>query len=219
MGWKDSGKPTGKQSLRSVSDKIVQPPMVMAAYGPKHLRNPDVFGVLRWNARHEGPCPSVVFLVAFLCLIANRAPADETPVGIYNPLHQYDTRTVDNRFSRFLSAWDAGHKPEIDISGDLAFLRSLLNELDVPVSSQMLVFTATSLQKGLISARNPRALYFNDDTYVGFAPRGRIEGISLDSELGGIFYIFDRLQPGRRPQVHRAFDCMNCHAPRHMENI
>ena len=73
----------------------------------------------------------------------------------------------------------------------------------MPVSSQMLVFTATSLQKGLISARNPRALYFNDDTYVGFVPRGRIEVISLDPELGGIFYIFDRLQPGRRPQVRR----------------
>jgi hypothetical protein len=147
------------------------------------------------------------------------ARAEEARLGIYNPLHEYNTRAVDDRFSRFLSAWDAGRKPEIETNDDLAFLRSLLKELEVPVSSQMLVFTATSLQKGLISARNPRALYFNDDTYVGFVPRGRVEVISLDPELGGIFYIFDRLQPGRRPQVHRAFDCMNCHAPRHMENI
>jgi len=193
--------------------------MVMAAYGPKHPRNAGTFGVPRWNARHVWPCPAVVCLLTLISLIADRAPADETRLGIYNPLHGYDTRAVDNRFSRFLAAWDDGKKPEIDTSDDLAFLRSLLKELDVPVSSQMLVFTATSLQKGLISARNPRALYFNNDTYVGFVPRGRIEVISLDPELGSIFYLFDRLQPGRRPQVRRSTECMNCHAPRHMENI
>lgn len=193
--------------------------MVMAAYGPKHPRNSCDLGVLRWVAWHVSPCPSVVLLLTFFCLISSSTSADETPLGIYNPLHGYDTRAVDNRFSRFHSAWAAGQKPDIDPSSDLAFLRSLLKELNVPVSSQMLVFTATSLQKGLISARNPRALYFNDDTYVGFVPRGRVEVISLDPELGSIFYIFDRLQPGHRPQVRRSSECMNCHAPRHMENI
>jgi hypothetical protein len=165
----------------------------------------------------------VVFLFALLLVIATSATssvtADERRLGIYNPLHAYDTRAANDRFARFLSAWEAGQTPDIDTSDDLAFLRSLLKELNVPVSSQMMVFTATSLQKGLISARNPRALYFNDDTYVGFVPRGRIEVISLDPELGSIFYIFDRLQPGRRPQVRRSSECMNCHAPRHMENI
>jgi hypothetical protein len=139
-------------------------------------------------------------------------------LGIYNPLHGYDTRPVHDRFTRFLNDWEAG-KAELDASGDQAFLRSLLKQLEVPVSSQMLVFTATSLQKGLISARNPRAIYFNDDTYVGFVPRGRIEVISLDPTLGSIFYIFDRLQPGRQPYVRRSTECMNCHSPRHMEHI
>jgi len=161
----------------------------------------------------------VVLLFLSWCFPSGVIQAEEARLGIYNPLHEYETRPVDNRFSRFLAAWDAGHEQDIDTSTDLAFLRSLLKELDVPASSQMLVFTATSLQKGLISARNPRALYFNDDTYVGFVPRGRIEVISLDPELGSIFYIFDRLQPGRRPQVRRSSECMNCHAPRHMENI
>jgi hypothetical protein len=193
--------------------------MYMAAHRFEAARDFTKWGVFGPLIRGGKSCSSVVllFIVCFLSFFAARA--EEARLGIYNPRHEYNTRAVDDRFSRFLSAWDAGQKPEIDTSGDLAFLHSLLNELEVPISSQMLVFTATSLQKGLISARNPRALYFNDDTYVGFVPRGRIEVISLDSELGGIFYIFDRLQPGRRPQVHRAFDCMNCHAPRHMENI
>jgi hypothetical protein len=152
-------------------------------------------------------------------LAASGAETAPARLGIYNPLHKYETRAPDDRFSRFLKDWDQGKSNSIDLGGDLQFLRSLLNELEVPVSSQMLVFTATSLQKGLISARNPRALYFNDDTYVGYVPRGRIEVISLDPQLGGIFYIFDRLQPGRRPVVRRSSDCMNCHAPRHMDNI
>lgn len=169
------------------------------------------------------PCSAVVpFLFGILaatCLVTTCLAQDAAPkLGIFNPLHGYDTRPVNDRFSRLLADWEAG-KVKLDNSGDLPFLESLLKELEVPVSSQMLVFTATSLQKGLISARNPRALYFNDDTYVGFVPRGRVEVISLDPTLGSIFYIFDRLQPGRRQVVRRSADCMNCHAPRHMENI
>jgi hypothetical protein len=170
--------------------------------------------------RCASPSSAVVFLlVCIACLAATfQAKAADTRPGVYNPLHEYDTRAVNDRFSQFLTAWEAGQS-EIDLSSDLSFLRDLLQELDVPASSQMLVFTATSLQKGLISARNPRALYFNDDTYIGFVPRGRIEVISLDPQLGGIFYIFDRLQPGRRPAVRRSSECMNCHAPRHMEHV
>jgi len=170
------------------------------------------------------PCSAVVCfsLVAFLVTFcqAEDAGAEDAEVrpGIYNPVHGYNTRPVNDRFSRFLKSWEAG-EASLDTSGDLPFVGSLLEELEVPVSSQMLVFTATSLQKGLISARNPRALYFNDDTYVGFVPRGRVEVISLDPTLGSIYYIFDRLQPSRRPIVRRSTECMNCHAPRHMENI
>ena len=177
----------------------------------------------------NGPGSPFVAALAALCIglaFALAASGDElTPArpGIYNPLHGYETRDTADRFTALLRSWEEapeGRSAEtLDTSGDLPFLLSLLKELEVPVSSQMLVFTATSLQKGLISARNPRALYFNDDTYVGYVPRGRIEVISLDPELGGIFYIFDRLQPGYRPAVRRSSECMNCHAPRHLDNI
>lgn len=161
----------------------------------------------------------VTGLLATCHFVTSAAEGADSQPGIYNPIHGYDSRPVNDRFTRFLAAWESGEKPGIDTSGDLPFLRSLLKELEVPETSQMLVFTATSLQKGLISARNPRALYFNDDTYVGFVPRGRIEVISQDPTVGSVFFIFDRLQPGRRPTVRRSSDCMNCHAPRHLENI
>lgn len=191
----------------------------MAINRTEHLGNLASSTIARGFIGRLRPCSAVVFLFLAIIYLVPREAAAETKLGIYNPLHQYDTRAVQDRFSRFLPAWQAEQKSEIDTSSDLAFLRSLLKVLEVPVSSQMLVFTATSLQKGLISARNPRALYFNDDTYVGFVPRGRIEVISLDPELGSIFYIFDRLQAGRQPHVRRSTECFNCHSPRHMENI
>src|SRR5687767_3317573 len=49
-------------------------------------------------------------------------------------------------------------------------LRSVLRDLKIPVSSQVLVFSKTSLQYEFITPRTPRAIYFNDDAYVGFAP-------------------------------------------------
>jgi hypothetical protein len=107
----------------------------------------------------------------------------------------------------------------LDTSGELPLLRGLLRALEVPVSSQLLVTSATSLQKGRISPRRPRAIYFNEDTYVGFVPGGQIEVLSIDHELGGMFYLFDRLTPGKLPRMQRAENCMTCHAPRHMEDI
>ena len=78
-----------------------------------------------------------------------------------------------------------------------AFIASLLEHLDVPASSQLLVFSRTSLQTRRISGSNPRALYFNENVYVGYIPGGKVEITSLDPELGGMFYIFDIPKSGR----------------------
>jgi len=92
-------------------------------------------------------------------------------------------------------------------------LGSLLNVLKIPVSSQVLVYSATSLQLSYISVKYPRAIYFNDDVYVGHVRGGRIEVISVDPELGAIFSIFDiPLGPGQPTVVERSGRCMNCHA-------
>jgi hypothetical protein len=76
----------------------------------------------------------------------------------------------------------------------------------------MLVFSTTSLQLRLITPANPRALFFNEDVYVGYIPGGRIEVVSLDPALGGIYYIFD-IPRGAEPfRAERSNRCMNCHA-------
>src|SRR5678815_1481291 len=73
------------------------------------------------------------------------------------------------------------------------YLSSVLRELNVPASSQSLVFSKTSFQRDRISPSNPRALYFDDDTYVGYVPGGDvIELASTDPQLGTVFYTLDQ---------------------------
>lgn len=127
------------------------------------------------------------------------------------PPHRYFERTPTDRFTQLKSALESGEL-QLDRSGEKAFLLSLLRRLDVPVSSQMLVFSTTSLQLRFISPENPRALYFNEDIYVGYIPGGRLEIVSIDPELGGIFYIFDIPRGDAPAKVERSQRCMNCHA-------
>ncbi|HEX8312897.1 MAG TPA: hypothetical protein VF614_16355 [Chthoniobacteraceae bacterium] len=158
-------------------------------------------------------------ILATICAALSASAADAAGnLGIDDPLHGYYTREPQDRFTRFLADLEAGRRT-LDSSGELPFLTSLLRELEVPISSQMLVYSVTSLQKGLISPRRPRALYFNDDTYVGYVPGGQIEIISLDPALGGIFFISDPVRSDRKPTFERSDECMTCHAPRYLDHV
>ncbi|PAW91526.1 MAG: hypothetical protein B9S33_00630 [Pedosphaera sp. Tous-C6FEB] len=127
------------------------------------------------------------------------------------PPHDYWKRAPQDRFSRWMNDVKAG-RVQLDYSGEKAFIASVLKSLDIPASSQMLSFSTTSLQLSLISPRTPRALYFNEDVYVGYVVGGKVEVVAVDPELGGIFYIFDIPRNGQPPRPERATRCMNCHA-------
>jgi hypothetical protein len=137
--------------------------------------------------------------------------ASATEPTFDQPPHNYWQRPLVDRFTHLKDEIEAG-RVLLDGSGEKPFLLSLLRALDVPASSQMLVFSTTSLQLRLITPENPRALFFNEDVYVGYIPGGRIEVVSLDPALGGIYYIFN-IPHGAEPlQVERSNRCMNCHA-------
>jgi hypothetical protein len=95
---------------------------------------------------------------------------------------------------------------------DHGYLKSVLKLLDVPVSSQTLVFSKTSFQYPKISPDHPRALYFNDDVYVGSVHEGKeIEIVSFDARQGAIFYLLHE-QKAEKPAFERAeLDCTQCH--------
>ena len=127
------------------------------------------------------------------------------------PEHNYWERPLNDRFSQLKEELESGRLP-LDYSGELAFLKSLLKALEIPESSQLMLFSTTSLQLRLINPGNPRAIYFNEDLYIGYIPGGRIEVVAMNPELGGVFYIFDIPRGGNRVNVERATRCMNCHA-------
>src|SRR6185436_14201872 len=87
---------------------------------------------------------------------------------------------------------------------DHGYLKSVLQLLAVPVSSQTLVFSKTSFQYPKISPEHPRALYFNDDVYVGSVHQGKeIEIVSFDARQGAIFYLLHE-QKAEKPAFERA---------------
>lgn len=95
---------------------------------------------------------------------------------------------------------------------DFAFLPSVLEALGVPVESQLLVFSRTSLQVDNIAPWAPRALYFNDDVYVGYTVDGLVlEVASVDPDGGTAFYTVEQ---GSSSPEFRTDDltCHGCHA-------
>ncbi len=72
------------------------------------------------------------------------------------------------------------------------YLNSVLSALDISPSSQVLVYAKSSAQRDFIGPNNPRAIYFNDDVYVGYIPGAPVlELTASDPRLGTIFYTLD----------------------------
>lgn len=154
------------------------------------------------------PPPMIRLLLATAAACATAAAAS---YDVEEPQHDYWNRPLTDPFTKFKQELEAG-RAQLDTTGEKECLLSLLKALRIPASSQMLIFSTTSLQLSLISPRNPRALYFNEDVYVGFIPGGKFEIVSLDPQAGGIFYIFPVPRAGETVRVERSTRCMNCHS-------
>ena len=92
------------------------------------------------------------------------------------------------------------------------YLPALLDELDIPRSSQLLVFSKTSAQFRSINPRNPRAIYFNDEVYVGWVPGAPILELSVATSGGGAAFYTIHQAPDSRPRLTRdSGACLQCH--------
>jgi len=100
-------------------------------------------------------------------------------------------------------------------------VQSLLRELKIPVESQLLVYSKTSLQRERIHPSHPRSLFFNDTCYVGWVPSGLIEVTTIDPILGPIFYSIDPASTSAnpRPTFVRDSDCLRCHGGNFIRGI
>jgi hypothetical protein len=124
---------------------------------------------------------------------------------------QYATAPSTDRVSQ-LARRIKGGEVRLAYNPEHGYLESLLKELNVPLSSQVLVFSKTSFQAPKISPRTPRALYHSDDVAVGYVIGGDVlEIVCVDPVLGALFYTLDQ-EKTATPQIERRGDCLQCHA-------
>ena len=157
-------------------------------------------------------------ITVMACLLAAMAQPGWAQEYEQEPI-RYSKTEPHNRISQLIERIQAG-KTQLHHEPQFGYLRSLLKELEVPESSQMLVFSKTSLQRHRISPNSPRALYFNDDVYVGFCQQGDVLELSAaDPQLGAVFYTVGQNQSDPLRITRQADNCLICHSSSHTKDV
>lgn len=148
----------------------------------------------------------LVFLIVGLVAIASAQDRfDHDPIN-------YSTTMPDNPVSQLQEIIN-DDPAALEYDSQSGYLRSILEKLSIPVESQVLVFSKTSFQSDLISPATPRAVYFNDDTYIGAVQNGSVLEVSVaDPNLGTVFYTLSQEKAGRPEFVRKGHECLQCHA-------
>ncbi len=130
--------------------------------------------------------------------------------SINHPAIRYgttDANTVVEALNRKL----ADRSASLVFDEKSGYLKSVLDLLNIPVESQVLVYTQTSLQAQHITMTNPRAIYFNDTVSVGYVRGGGLlEIVAQDAALGSVFYAV-RQERAAAPTFGREQQCLRCH--------
>jgi hypothetical protein len=130
----------------------------------------------------------------------------------------YATAPASDAVTRLNAKLTSG-EVKLESKGPSGYLESLLKALDVPVSSQVLVFSKTSFQAPRIGPSNPRAIFFNDTVSVGWVRTGPVlELVAQDPNQGAIFYTLSQDTTGT-PQIERNDTCTMCHVADATHNV
>lgn len=156
--------------------------------------------------------------MGFTCLLIGPKLSLAQTAFYENEPIRYSKTPVDDDVTKLLKRLESG-EVKLTYEKSRGYLRSLLKELQIPESSQTLVFSKTSLQIQKITPLRPRALYFNDDVYVGFVQRGDvIELGATDSRQGPTFYSLK--QDPTKPLIQRdQGQCIVCHASGRTQSV
>ncbi len=127
-----------------------------------------------------------------------------------HPAIGYGKVPEDNALARLERRLESG-ETKLAFDPDNGYLKAVLEALQIPVESQSLVFSQTSLQGEKINVKNPRAIYFNDTSSVGWVRGERLlELAAQDTRQGVVFYTLDQ-ERSARPRLTRQEECLACH--------
>ncbi|MFT5303321.1 MAG: hypothetical protein ACI814_004140 [Mariniblastus sp.] len=131
----------------------------------------------------------------------------------------YQTAEVNDPVAGLIKQLESGDA-QLEYDQKYGYLKSVLEHLEVPISSQTLVFSKTSLQVHRISPARPRAVYFNDDIYIGYCQNGEVLEIgATDAKQGPTFYSVKQ-EESDSPIIKRdQGQCIVCHASSRTQNV
>jgi hypothetical protein len=153
---------------------------------------------------------AATILAAAIGLRAQQPPPADAFPGVLDehPAIRYERRATTDAVARLATDVAAGRRT-LARDPRSGYLRAVLEALDVPAASQVLVFSRTALQRAHTGPANPRALFFNDRVVVGYihgAPQ--LELAVHDPQQGVVFYTLDQQQA---PLFVRNVGCLTCH--------
>lgn len=160
-----------------------------------------------------------IFIGGIVGLIAHTNSTASQQEQLYeSPAIGYENAGKNDPVARLQQQLERG-EVKLEYSEIDGYLSSVLKLLKVPVSSQGLVFSKTSFQLFRISPKNPRAIYFNDDVYVGYVRGGDfVELSTVDPKRGGVFYMLEQTKTAQ-PRFVRNNECLQCHSSSTTRNV
>ncbi|GAA4420602.1 hypothetical protein [Bremerella cremea] len=148
---------------------------------------------------------SIPLLLVAATLLLAQDPYDEPPIN-------YSETSDDNPIAELQKRLDDG-SAQLDYDEEHGFLQAVLKALEISEESQVLVYSKTSFQLSAISPRKPRALYYNDHSYIGWVQGGDvIEVMTTDPVRGEVFYTLRQENDEAPKFVRDKGQCTVCHA-------
>lgn len=162
-------------------------------------------------------CFRLFFYSGVICFVQTQTAWAQ--LEFENPPIEYSKTTPNDPVSQLQGKLEAG-TAQLKFEEKGGYLASVLEQLGIPQSSQMLVFSKTSLQLRRITPQRPRAIYFNDESYVGWVQGGDVIEVStVDPQLGAVFYTVTTDEVAKPTFLRDQGQCMTCHASSRTEGV
>jgi len=148
-----------------------------------------------------------------ISFISAQQPDDDDPY-----LNYTSSAGLKDPITKLQADIDSG-KVKLKYDPEKGYLVSMMEALNINPDTQTLVWSKTSSQLDNTSPKQPRALYYNDTAYIGWAQHdGLLDLVGMDPIKGPIFFTLEQKESAK-PRFQRDVSCMNCHASNKTMNL